>query len=531
MSQTRVSTGGNVRTDIAKSTMFDIKQPITGKTLGTVQYQAIGSEVTTRQGTGEALFKVGAKEQIGGITRTFTGNTLAIETELINGKPASSFQFLQPTPEGRSSTFGLIKVEKTLTGQSGFMYQRQAVVTGKELLPSPKITSIGAIRISSYPDTSISFGKAAEPLTGMGKLTVTKESGAAVLYGSVTSKVSIKRSSSGFIGGFPVTVEQEPKVVTVTKDLYKGFEVQEKASALPRSAIAAIFTPPEQKQGSEGIVVPSRYKYTYDINKRSVSLQKVDRKTGDQIFRKTLKVSKTEIDLIKQFQTKTETVRIKPQKGEIYRDIRITGRQVSVQKQRSRSIPKPAATPNIGAGMGGAELEAIGKSISSKPQQSLNLLKPITGTQQQQRVRLKPAQQFGLRSGQGLISKQVLRVEPFQEQLPKQIQPSMQVQEPLLRVDQIVSPKQRIDQVYDFPVPNLPSEAGWGFAELPSAVPAGFKLPFGFWFDGGGRQRGGNVKFRKKYFASVEATAFGIKGKRSRIAEITGLGTRPILRR
>jgi hypothetical protein len=130
-----------------------------------------------------------------------------------------------------------------------------------------------------------------------------------------------------------------------------------------------------------------------------------------------------------------------------------------------------------------------------------------------------------------LISKQVLRVEPFQEQLPKQIQPSMQVQEPLLRVDQIVSPKQRIDQVYDFPVPNLPSEAGWGFAELPSAVPAGFKLPFGFWFEGGGRQRGGNVKFRKKYFASVEATAFGISGKRSRIAEITGLGTRPIVRR
>jgi hypothetical protein len=43
--------------------------------------------------------------------------------------------------------------------------------------------------------------------------------------------------------------------------------------------------------------------------------------------------------------------------------------------------------------------------------------------------------------------------------------------------------------------------------------------------------RGGKVKFKPRYFASIEATAFGIKGKMPSKGELmTGLNIRPMVR-
>jgi hypothetical protein len=55
----------------------------------------------------------------------------------------------------------------------------------------------------------------------------------------------------------------------------------------------------------------------------------------------------------------------------------------------------------------------------------------------------------------------------------------------------------------------------------------GFALPMQFFAGGQGR----NVKFKPKYFASIEATAFGITGKKPGKGELmTGLNIRPMVR-
>jgi len=303
---------GMIVMESQKYTKVQTKQ---GMTTTMREYYTSGSESITRGGTGEGTYRALLKKTTvqprlfrqPKVTKTVS--TLKFQSDTLT-KPATGISYTsldvsRQTPTGIAKSNILMKSDIILSRDSGLLYTKTSYSVPK-LAKEATITgsfSVGkdTFDIIKYGQAKTAKEKISTTLSKIGKLKVVgvKEGGVLAKPFEVTFKTPRYETKTIKIGGKDKRITTKLGENVITRTDYRGGEVGEYTETEPDELIK-LFSP-AISEPKEQVLSAVRYKKTFVVSDRKISVVKKDLKTGATIYKKTAKRGGNTITVNKRF--------------------------------------------------------------------------------------------------------------------------------------------------------------------------------------------------------------------------------------
>lgn len=292
-------------TTVMESQKYTKVQTKQGMTTTTREYYTSGSESITRKGAGEGTYKALLKKTTvqprlfrqPKVTKSVS--TLKFQSDTLT-KPATGISYTsldvsRQTPTGTAKSSILMKSDVVLSRDTGLLYTKTSYSVPKL---ATEATIAGSFSVGKDTFDIIKYGQAktaeekiSTTLSNIGKSKVfgVKESGVLAKPFEVTFKTPRYETETIKIGGKDKRITTKLGENVITRTDYRGGEVGEYTEIEP-DELTRLFSP-AISEPKEQILSATRYKKTFKVSDKKISVVKEDLKTGATIYKKTAKRS------------------------------------------------------------------------------------------------------------------------------------------------------------------------------------------------------------------------------------------------